>query len=217
MRRSAASTRSRARSRSNRVYRRGSDSIRFFRGDARSPNGRRTSLRPTPVDFFAISASLHAPRLRRRETEYSRMRPKRRLLKAMRPSRDHPETCGRVGVNFVKSEKRAYREPQKRGCLSMARTASCLVPPRVEPAGLFSGFEGLFARLLGRSVSLNSKVRNFRSSKALQRFLRRSVRHKRQHRRQEKPHPRCRRVDGAKGTAELFAPLSSKQRQKRRY
>jgi hypothetical protein len=36
--------------------------------------------------------------------------------------------------------------------------------------------------------------------------LRRSVRHKRQHRRQEKPHPRCRRVDGAKGTAELFAP-----------
>jgi hypothetical protein len=134
------------------------------------------------------------------------MRPKRRLLKAMRPSRDHPETCGRVGVNFVKSEKRADREPQKRGCLSMARTASCLVPPRVEPAGLFSGFEGLFARLLGRSVSLNSKVRNFRSSKALQRFLRRSVRHKRQHRRQEKPHPRCRRVDGAKGTAELFAP-----------
>ena len=114
MRRSAASTRSRARSRSNRVYRRGSDSIRFFRDDARSPNGRRMSLRPTPVDFFAISASLHAPRLRRRETEYSRMRPKRRLLKAMRPSRDHPETCGRVGVNFVKSEKRADREPQKR-------------------------------------------------------------------------------------------------------
>jgi len=33
----------------------------------------------------------------------------------------------------------------------MARTASCLVPPRVEPAGLFSGFEGLFARLLGRA------------------------------------------------------------------
>jgi hypothetical protein len=79
------------------------------------------------------------------------MRPKRRPLKAMRPSRDHPETCGRVGVNFVKSEKRADREPQKRGCLSMARTASCLVPPRVEPAGLFSGFEGLFARLLGRA------------------------------------------------------------------
>jgi hypothetical protein len=60
MRRSAASTRSRARSRSNRVYRRGSDSIRFFRGDARSPNGRRMSLRPTPVDFFAISSSLIA-------------------------------------------------------------------------------------------------------------------------------------------------------------
>src|ERR1700730_15835782 len=37
------------------------------------------------------------------------------------------------------------------GCLSRARTASCLVPPRVEPAGTFSGFEGLFARLLGRA------------------------------------------------------------------
>jgi hypothetical protein len=32
------------------------------------------------------------------------------------------------------------------GCLSMARTASCLVP-RVETEGMFEGFAGLFARL----------------------------------------------------------------------
>jgi hypothetical protein len=86
--------------------------IWLFRDDARSPNGRRMSLRPTPVDFFAISSSLHVPRLRRRETE---MWPKRRPLKAMRPSRDHPETCDRVGVNFVKSEKRADRDTQLLG------------------------------------------------------------------------------------------------------
>jgi hypothetical protein len=37
------------------------------------------------------------------------------------------------------------------GCLSKARTASCLVPPRVEPEGMVEGFAGLFARLLGRA------------------------------------------------------------------
>jgi hypothetical protein len=29
--------------------------------------------------------------------------------------------------------------------------ASCLVPPRVEPKGMFEGFAGLFARLLARA------------------------------------------------------------------
>ena len=37
------------------------------------------------------------------------------------------------------------------GCLSRARTASCLVPLRVEPEGMFEGFAGLFARLLARA------------------------------------------------------------------
>src|SRR4030088_1473450 len=37
------------------------------------------------------------------------------------------------------------------GCLSRARTASCLVPPRVEPEGMVPGFVGLFARLLART------------------------------------------------------------------
>src|SRR3989440_10706230 len=37
------------------------------------------------------------------------------------------------------------------GCLSRARTASCLVPPRVEPKGMVPGFAGLFARLLARA------------------------------------------------------------------
>ena len=146
MRRSAASTRSRARSRSNRVYRRGSDSIRFFRGDARSPNGRRMSLRPTPVDFFAISSSLHAPRLRRRETE---MRPKLGPLKAMRPSRDHPETCGRVGVNFVKSEKRADREPQKR----LHRRFQAIDHSVASFSSFFSGSSNNRRRFFGGSLS----------------------------------------------------------------
>src|SRR5450631_1239341 len=37
------------------------------------------------------------------------------------------------------------------GCLSRARIASCLVPPRVEPEGTFPGFAGLFAPLLARA------------------------------------------------------------------
>jgi Uncharacterized protein conserved in bacteria (DUF2252) len=38
------------------------------------------------------------------------------------------------------------------GCLSRARTASCLVPLRVEPKGMILGFfAGLFAGLLGRA------------------------------------------------------------------
>src|SRR5450759_2819156 len=37
------------------------------------------------------------------------------------------------------------------GCLSTARTASCLVSPRVEPKGMFPGFAGLFTRLLARA------------------------------------------------------------------
>src|SRR6202048_2556001 len=40
------------------------------------------------------------------------------------------------------------------GCLSRARTASCLVKPRVEPEGMFPGFAGLFARLLARKLGL---------------------------------------------------------------
>src|SRR6202040_1009533 len=40
------------------------------------------------------------------------------------------------------------------GCLSRARTASCLVPPRVEPKGMVPGFAGLFARLLARATSV---------------------------------------------------------------
>jgi hypothetical protein len=38
------------------------------------------------------------------------------------------------------------------GCLSRARTASCLVPLRVEPKGMVPGFAGLFARLLARAI-----------------------------------------------------------------
>ena len=37
------------------------------------------------------------------------------------------------------------------GCLSRARTASCLVPPRVESERMFPGFAGRFARLLARA------------------------------------------------------------------
>jgi hypothetical protein len=37
------------------------------------------------------------------------------------------------------------------GCLSRARTASCLVPPRVEPEGMVPGFADPFARLLARA------------------------------------------------------------------
>ena len=37
------------------------------------------------------------------------------------------------------------------GCLSRARTASCLVPPRVEPEGMVPSFAGRFARLLARA------------------------------------------------------------------
>src|SRR5262249_30853601 len=33
------------------------------------------------------------------------------------------------------------------GCLSRVRTASCLVPLRIEPEGMFPGFAGFFARL----------------------------------------------------------------------
>src|SRR5438309_8837862 len=33
------------------------------------------------------------------------------------------------------------------GCLSRASTASCLVPPRVEPETIFRGFAGFLARL----------------------------------------------------------------------
>src|SRR5271166_7144404 len=37
------------------------------------------------------------------------------------------------------------------GSLSSARTASCLVPPRVEPGETVPGFAGLFARLVARA------------------------------------------------------------------
>ena len=37
------------------------------------------------------------------------------------------------------------------GCLSRARTASCLVSPRVEAKGMFPGFAALFAPLLARA------------------------------------------------------------------
>ena len=68
-RRSAASTRSRARSKSTKVYWRGLGGVRFFRGDAR---GRRP-FRLTPVDFFIMSP--HAPRSRRRVAEYKARMP----------------------------------------------------------------------------------------------------------------------------------------------
>src|SRR5580704_12974104 len=38
------------------------------------------------------------------------------------------------------------------GCLSKARTASCLVPLRVEPEGMVPGFAGLFVRLFARAI-----------------------------------------------------------------
>src|SRR5882757_7148868 len=37
------------------------------------------------------------------------------------------------------------------GCLSRTRTASCLVPLRVEPEGMVPGFAGRFVRLLARA------------------------------------------------------------------
>src|ERR1019366_8042959 len=40
------------------------------------------------------------------------------------------------------------------GCLSRARIASCLVPPRVEPGGTVLGLAGPFARLLARATSV---------------------------------------------------------------
>src|SRR6202040_1541376 len=40
------------------------------------------------------------------------------------------------------------------GCLSRARTASCLVPLRVERKGMVPGFAGRFARLLARATSV---------------------------------------------------------------
>ena len=61
-RRYAASTRSRARSRSTRVYWRGSGRVRFFRGDERLLNARWISPRLTPVNFFVTSPSLRTPR-----------------------------------------------------------------------------------------------------------------------------------------------------------
>ena len=69
-RRSAASTRSRARSRSIKVYWRGSGRVRFFRGDTRAPNARRMAFPLTPVEFFVMSLSLHAPRSRQRVAQH---------------------------------------------------------------------------------------------------------------------------------------------------
>jgi hypothetical protein len=40
------------------------------------------------------------------------------------------------------------------GCLSRARTASCLVPPRVEAGGTVLGLTSPFARLLARENSV---------------------------------------------------------------
>src|SRR5262245_29086860 len=45
------------------------------------------------------------------------------------------------------------------GCLSRARTASCLVPLRVEPAAVFPGFAGFFARLSCASFVLLGVLR----------------------------------------------------------
>ena len=59
-RRYAASTRSRARPRSTRLYCRGSGRVRFFRGDGRPPNARWISPRLTPFNFFVTSPSLRA-------------------------------------------------------------------------------------------------------------------------------------------------------------
>jgi hypothetical protein len=64
-RRSAASTRSCARSRSARVYWRGSGRMRFFRRDGRAPYPRRIASRLTSVEFFVTSSSSHAPGSRR--------------------------------------------------------------------------------------------------------------------------------------------------------
>ena len=44
------------------------------------------------------------------------------------------------------------------GCLSRARTASCLVPPRVEPGGTVLGLTSPFARLLARENSVFPEV-----------------------------------------------------------
>src|SRR5438094_10068888 len=40
------------------------------------------------------------------------------------------------------------------GCLRRPRTASCLVPPRVEPEATFFCFAGLFARIAGATLVL---------------------------------------------------------------
>jgi hypothetical protein len=70
-RRSAASTRSCARSRSARVYWRGSGRMRFFRRDGRAPL-RRIASRLTSVEFFVTSSSSHAPGSRRRVADDNR-------------------------------------------------------------------------------------------------------------------------------------------------
>jgi len=44
------------------------------------------------------------------------------------------------------------------GCRSRVRTASCLVPPRVEPRGTVLGLTGPFARLLARATSVFPEV-----------------------------------------------------------
>src|SRR2546421_8035739 len=81
-RRSAASTRSRARSRSIKVYWRGSGRVRFFRGDARAPNGRRMPFRLTPVDFFVTISA---------RTEINRAEGDRQIK--LDGDEDRPETC----------------------------------------------------------------------------------------------------------------------------
>jgi hypothetical protein len=71
-RRCAASTRSRARSRSTRVSWRGSGRVRFLRGDGRAPNARWISPRSTPVNFFVTTPSLRTPGLRSNAAEFVR-------------------------------------------------------------------------------------------------------------------------------------------------
>src|ERR1019366_382975 len=85
------------------------------------------------------------------------------------------------------------------GCLSTARTATCLVSPRVEPEGMFPGFAGLFTRLL---ASANLVFLGGRRPSARQRF-----RHGRR-----RTHPRGAGASRHRGRHHLISMLTTSTR-----
>jgi len=120
-RRSAASTRSRARSRSTRVYWRSFGRVRFFRGDTRAPNARRMAFRLTPVEFFVMSLSLHAPRSRQRVAQHKHFASSRFSLAPAIPITDlwnvrlpGHSPLARVGILLGQRRQRQDETPDNR-------------------------------------------------------------------------------------------------------